>query len=235
MEISYIKDNNTKIALFIDAENIGANYAKFIFDEALKYGEISIKRIYGDWTKPQLKKWKEAIEEHSIKAMQCFSFASGKNSSDMFLITDVLEILYEKDIQIFIIISSDSDYSPLVQKLREKDKRTLGFGMRRTSIKSYVNSFDEFVYLDQEQKQSKTLEKELERYLIDIIDKLIEIKGKAEYAQIGIEIKRKYPDFLPQNYGCHNFRTLIKNKFLSKSSKYEENNEKKSFYLQYKD
>jgi len=223
---------NKKIALFIDAENISPQYAKLIFDTASNYGEILIKRIYADWTNTHLKKWKNVVGEYSIQAIQCFAFSSYKNSSDMYLITDVLEVLYEKKIDIFIIASSDSDYTSLIQKLRENDKQTLGFG-KRQSLKSYVNSFNEFVYLDA--KFGKELEKELKKDLILVIESLIETKGRAEYAQINMDIKRKYSDFIPKNYDCPNFRTLIREKFLSKINKYKESNEKNIFYLINKD
>lgn len=140
-----------KVALFIDAENINASYAKFVFDNASVYGKIPIKRIYADWENGSNKQWKDAIAKYSIKAIQCPCFVSKKNSSDMFLMADALEALYETNIQTFIIVSSDSDYLPLVQKLKEKGKKTLGFGTQKT-IQPYVNSFDKFIYFAPKQK-----------------------------------------------------------------------------------
>ncbi|EOI0252873.1 NYN domain-containing protein, partial [Campylobacter jejuni] len=110
---------NKSIAIFIDAENIPAKYAKSIFDIASDYGEIIIKRIYGDWTQKNIQGWREQIAEYSLIAMQQFNFAANKNSSDMYLITEIMSIFYEKNIDIFVIVSSDSDYTSLIQKLRE--------------------------------------------------------------------------------------------------------------------
>ena len=222
---------NKKIALFIDAENISSDYAKFIFDKVSSYGEIIIKRIYADWTNEQSKNWKDNIGEYSITAIQCFTFASKKNSSDMYLTTDIAEILYEKNIDIFIIVSSDSDYTSWVQKIREKGKQALGFGELKT-IKSYVNSFNEFFYLNVKEKDEQ-LNKELVHDLNVIVDNLIEEKGIAEYPQISIGIRRKYADFIPSNYGCKRFKELI-DKYLSiTTNKYKKNikDDNKSYYL----
>ncbi|WP_416860810.1 NYN domain-containing protein [Helicobacter ganmani] len=230
-----------KVALFIDAENISANYAKFIFDNASVYGKVSIKRIYADWENGSTKQWKEAIAEYSIKAIQCPCFISKKNSSDMFLIADALEVLYETNIQTFIIVSSDSDYLPLVQKLKEKGKKILGFGMQNKAIKPYVHSFNKFIYFAPKQDESPKQEKPQQQEkppkqnpmqdLINIIEKMIATEGKATYSQIGVEIKKKYPRFNPKKYDCANLRKLINNKFLSQSKEYEENEENSVFYL----
>lgn len=222
---------NKKIALFIDAENISSDYAKFIFDKVSSYGEIIIKRIYADWTNEQPKNWKDNIGKYSITAIQCFTFANKKNSSDMYLTTDIAEILYEKNIDIFVIVSSDSDYISWVQKIREKGKQALGFGELKT-IKSYVNSFNEFFYLNVKEKDEQ-LNKELVHDLNVIVDNLIEEKGIAEYPQISIGIRRKYADFIPSNYGCKRFKELI-DKYLSiTTNKYKKNikDDNKSYYL----
>lgn len=222
---------NKKIALFIDAENISSDYAKFIFDKVSSYGEIIIKRIYADWTNEQPKNWKDNIGKYSITAIQCFTFANKKNSSDMYLTTDIAEILYEKNIDIFVIVSSDSDYTSWVQKIREKGKQALGFGELKT-IKSYVNSFNEFFYLNVKEKDEQ-LNKELVHDLNVIVDNLIEEKGIAEYPQISIGIRRKYADFIPSNYGCKRFKELI-DKYLSiTTNKYKKNikDDNKSYYL----
>lgn len=222
---------NKKIALFIDAENISSDYAKFIFDKVSSYGEIIIKRIYADWTNEQPKNWKDNIGKYSITAIQCFTFANKKNSSDMYLTTDIAEILYEKNIDIFVIVSSDSDYTSWVQKIREKGKQALGFGELKT-IKSYVNSFNEFFYLNVKEKDEQ-LNKELVHDLNVIVDNLIEEKGIAEYPQISIGIRRKYADFIPSNYGRKRFKELI-DKYLSiTTNKYKKNikDDNKSYYL----
>lgn len=219
---------NKSLAIFIDAENIPAKYARVIFDTASDYGDIIIKRIYGDWTGGSVRDWKEKIGEYSIVAMQQFNFASNKNSSDMYLITEVMSIFYEKDIDIFVIVSSDSDYTSLVQRLRENKKQVIGMGLQK-SIKSYINAFSEFFYLDNMDKSN--LSTEYSKALEDITEQLIEEKGRAEYAQICTNMNRKYSDFNAKNYGFKNFSTLIRDTFLSKTNKFKEEREKNIYFL----
>lgn len=221
---------NKSIAIFIDAENIPAKYAKNIFDIASDYGEIIIKRIYGDWTKENIQGWKKEIEEYSIIAMQQFNFTANKNASDMYLITEVMSIFYEKDIDIFVIVSSDSDYTKLIQKLRENKKQVLGMGLKQ-AVKSYVNSFSEFFYLDKDEYKENAITKEHINDLINITEQLIEERARAEYAQIRMSMSRKHPNFNPQNFGFKNFRALIQY-LLPKMRHFKEANEKNIYFLE---
>lgn len=138
---------------------------------------------------------------------------------------DAMSIFYEKDVEIFIIVSSDSDYIPLTQKLRESKKQVIGMGENKAN-KSYINAFSAFHYLDKKEEKSDKVIKEL----FAIINQLIEEKNRAEYAQISLMMKRKYPDFNPQNYGCSNFRELI-NKFVKDKYQEEIADDNTTFYL----
>jgi uncharacterized LabA/DUF88 family protein len=222
-----IKQNN-RVAVFIDAENISNKYAEKIIKEASDYGEIIVKRIYADWSHNTMQSWKENISKFSMIPEQQFNLISGKNTSDLCLVIDSLIVLFEKNIDVFCIASSDSDFTRLVQELRERNKLVVGFGEKKTN-QAFINAFSEFVYLDEkleeeklEEKLQKTsivtkkqqnkssqidLEKEKLEALTDIIDKLIEEHGKALYSQITINMKNKYSDFLPNNYG---YKTIKK-------------------------
>lgn len=215
---------NKNVAIFIDAENISFKYAKDIFNIASSYGELIIKRIYADWRSPALSGWKDEIAEHSIIAIQNFKF-NRKNSSDMHLMADAMSMFYEKDIEIFIIVSSDSDYIPLVHKLRENKKQVVGI-VENKANQSYINAFNEFHYLNKKQEKSDELIKEL----FNTIDQLIEEKNRAEYSQIPPIMQRKYPDFNPKNYGCSSFKELI-NKFIDNNYKKEVANDGCTHYL----
>ncbi|EAK1250107.1 NYN domain-containing protein [Campylobacter lari] len=222
---------NKSIAIFIDAENIPSKYAKSIFGIASDYGEIVIKRIYGDWTQKNIQNWKEQIAQYSIIVMQQFNFLANKNSSDMYLITDIMSVFYEKDIDIFVIVSSDSDYTSLIQKLKENKKQVIGMGLKQ-AVKSYVNSFSEFFYLDQDKTKTKVIiEKEYIKDLINIAEALIEEKGRAEYAQIRTNMNRKHANFIPQNFGFKNFKALMK-ELLPKMKQFKEANEKNIYFLE---
>ena len=229
--------DNSSVAVFIDAENIPAKYAKEIFDYASNYGNVIIKRIYADWSKENIQNWREKIFDYGIIAMQQFSTSSGKNSSDMYLTTEALSIFYEKQIDVFVIVSGDSDYTSLAQKLRENKKLVIGIGTNK-SLKSYVNSFNEFFYLDNEKVKNsdkdrlKAIPKEQLKELEQIIDNLIDEKTRAEYAVINTYMQKKYSDFHAKNYGFSSFRQLIEN-FILKHKEYQEkvSDDRCTYYL----
>ena len=122
----------------------------------------------------------------------------------MHLMADAMSTFYEKDVEIFIIVSSDSDYIPLTQKLRESKKQVIGTEENKAN-KFYINVFSAFHYLDKKEEKSDKVINEL----FVIIDQLIKEKNHTEYAQISLMMERKYPDFNPQNYDCPSFRKLM--------------------------
>lgn len=237
---------NKKVAVFIDAENVPSSTADQIFNTASEYGNIIIKKIYGDWSKKSLNQWKAMIGKYSIVAEQQFSFVSGKNTSDFPLVIQVLLTLFEKDIDVFVIVSSDSDFTRLVQELRERKKEVIGFGDQK-AIASYVNSFSEFIYFEDENTKSSIsqkgnkpkdtstlvarLGKEKLNALRDIIDTNIDNNGKAYYAQISNEMKNKYSDFLPKNYGFKLLKDFIAELVRTYFKNYKINEDGTVFYL----
>lgn len=138
---------NKYIALLIDAENISPSYIEKIIDEANKYGTITFRRVYGDWTTPQLNPWKAKINEFGLTPVQQYAYTKGKNSSDFTLIIDAMDILYKDKVNCFCIVSSDSDFTKLVTRLREDNMFVFGMGESKTPI-SLVNSCETFAYLD---------------------------------------------------------------------------------------
>jgi hypothetical protein len=135
------------IALLIDSENISPKYIELIIDEANKYGKINYRRVYGDWTTPQLNPWKNKINEFGLTPVQQYSYTSGKNVSDFTLIIDAMDILYSGKVNSFCIVSSDSDFTKLVTRLREDNMFVFGMGESKTPI-ALVNSCETFGYLD---------------------------------------------------------------------------------------
>uniref|UniRef100_UPI003593D776 NYN domain-containing protein n=1 Tax=Aquiflexum sp. TaxID=1872584 RepID=UPI003593D776 len=108
-----------KIAVLIDADNVPSAQVKEMMEEIAKYGNPTIKRIYGDWTKPQLVKWKNVLLENAINPMQQYGYTSGKNATDSAMIIDAMDILYSERVNGFCIVSSDSDFTKLATRLRE--------------------------------------------------------------------------------------------------------------------
>lgn len=219
-----MKENN-RVAVFIDAENISAKYAERLLAEAANYGDVIVRRVFADWSCPNVAAWKEIVNKHSLIAEQQFSAVKGKNSSDISLIINALVVLFEKNIDVFCLASSDSDFTRLVQELREREKTVVGLGLKQTAA-SYVNAFSEYIYLDNsDEKEDKRaavkrsgaaaasaevkLDESRRAALKEIIDNLIENDGWALYARIATEMKNKYSDFVPKNYNCRSLKELI--------------------------
>ena len=224
----------TNVAVLIDAENVGAQNAKQIFDEASNYGNVMVKRIFADWSKTSVRAWKEEVNRYSMTAVQQFEVQARKNTTDICLIIQALLILFEKDVDVFCIAAGDSDYTRLVRELRERDKTVIGLGGRNVN-QSYVNAFNEFIYLDggEEAKppkkrertkggkpspaaaqpapapQEEILDNKRKSDLHNIIDRMLDNSGKAFFAQISSEMKQKYSDFIPKNFGCNSFKKMM--------------------------
>lgn len=123
-----------RIALLIDADNVSAKYIKPILDELSKYGNVTYKRIYGDWTSTQNSGWKSELLRNSISPIQQFSYTQGKNATDSAMIIDAMDILYTGNVDGFCIVSSDSDFTRLASRLRETGLTVIGMGEEKTPI-----------------------------------------------------------------------------------------------------
>ena len=247
---------NKSIALLIDAENISSNYIEIIIDEANKYGTINYRRVYGDWTTPQLNPWKTKISEFGLTPVQQYAYTVGKNSSDFTLIIDAMDILYSEKVNSFCIVSSDSDFTKLVTRLREDNMFVFGMGESKTPI-SLVNSCETFAYLDkmlkeapkeevvevdvkdQKTQTAKTKTKpvssitplrRIKQELTNIINANLEDDGWAYWSLIAQLLQKKFPGFHPRNYG-DNTRTL---QFFEKMKEFEVKKETTVSYIRNK-
>ncbi|MBF7731677.1 NYN domain-containing protein [Pseudomonas sp. N040] len=135
------------LAVLIDADNASADIVEGLFEEVAKYGIASVKRIYGDWTGPQLGGWKKTLLEYSIQPIQQFAYTSGKNATDSALIIDAMDLLYTRRFDGFCLVSSDSDFTRLAARLREEGQEVIGFGQQKTP-KPFVTACDRFVYTE---------------------------------------------------------------------------------------
>lgn len=135
------------LAVLIDADNASAAIVEGLFEEIAKYGVASVKRIYGDWTGPQLGGWKKVLLEHSIQPMQQFAYTTGKNATDSSLIIDAMDLLYTRRFDGFCLVSSDSDFTRLAARLREEGLEVIGFGEQKTP-KPFVSACDKFIYTE---------------------------------------------------------------------------------------
>lgn len=215
-----------KIAVLIDADNVSEKYIKLIFDELSSIGTPTYKRIYGDWTKPQLSSWKGVLLEYSITPIQQYAYTTGKNATDASLIIDAMDILYSSNVDGFCIVSSDSDFTRLASRLRESGMSVIGMGERKTP-QPFIAACEKFKYLDILGKKPGELEAEMvakdgkaqkaglisKEQLIEAIHNIItEISdedGWAFLGEVGSVLNKRYPDFDTRNYGFAKLTPLV--------------------------
>lgn len=138
---------NDLLAVLVDADNVPPSKIGAVLTEVARFGTASVKRVYGDWTAPNLSSWKRAANEHVIQPMQQFANTTGKNATDSALIIDAMDLLYTRRFHGFCIVSSDSDFTRLASRIREEGVTVYGFGERKTP-EAFRNACDQFTYLD---------------------------------------------------------------------------------------
>lgn len=220
------------LAVLIDGDNIPSAYVKEMMEEIAKYGNPTIKRIYGDWTKPNLSKWKNILLENAITPIQQYSYTSGKNATDSAMIIDAMDILYSNKVKGFCLVSSDSDFTRLATRLREAGMKVFGLGEKKTP-EPFIAACDKFIYIEilknqlEEVDIDKTKGKEAKKNELDKITpkviKLISLTisdladedGWAFLGEVGNLLQKKQPNFDSRNYGFQKLTPLIKsiNKF----------------------
>jgi uncharacterized LabA/DUF88 family protein len=221
-----IKD--TKLAVLIDGDNIPSKYIKEMMEEITKYGTPTIKRIYGDWTKPQLAKWKTLLLENAINPIQQYSYTTGKNATDSAMIIDAMDILYSEKVNGFCLVSSDSDFTKLAMRLREAGVVVYGIGEKKTP-EPFIVACDKFIYLEilakeeENQDGKKTNKKEnldkitpkVIRLLRNSVDDAADDDGWAFMGDVGSLLLKKQPNFDARNFGFEKLTQLFKslNKF----------------------
>jgi len=213
---------NKNLAVLIDGDNISSAYVKEMMEEIAKYGSPTIKRIYADWTKPGLNKWKKLLLENAISPMQQYNYTKGKNATDSAMIIDAMDILYSQKVEGFCLVSSDSDFTRLATRLREAGKQVIGIGEKKTPI-PFIAACDKFIYIEilkKEDSQNVASKKENERAFDKITRKEIELikatindlsddDGWAFLGDVGSLILKKRPSFDPRNYGFQKLTPLI--------------------------
>jgi uncharacterized LabA/DUF88 family protein len=143
--LDFNSDNDRKLAVLIDADNISHKYINYMMSEIAKYGTPTYKRIYGDWTQPNLNSWKPILLENALTPIQQYSYTTGKNSTDSALIIDAMDILYSSNVEGFCIVSSDSDFTRLATRLREAGKYVIGIGEHKTPS-AFIASCEKFIF-----------------------------------------------------------------------------------------
>ena len=145
--------SSRRMAVLIDGDNAQAKLVKHILSEASKYGTVTVKRNYGDWTTTNMNGWKDTLNTYAIQPIQQYDLIKGKNASDIALVIDAMDVMYTRDIDVMGFVSSDCDFTPLVTRAVAEGKVVLGFGERKTPS-PFVNACSKFLFLDEDPKQN---------------------------------------------------------------------------------
>lgn len=213
--------SQNRLAVLIDADNARPSITEGLMSEVAKYGFASVKRIYGDWTTPNLTGWKSVLLEHSIQPVQQFRYTVGKNATDSAMIIDAMDLLYTKRFDGFCLVSSDSDFTRLASRIREEGLFVYGFGEKKTP-KPFVSACHKFIYTEvigfQEEVEpaakSKTANQlkrdaKLVTLFRNALDAASDESGWAQLGAVGSNIIKQAPEFDPRNYGYGKLGELV--------------------------
>ena len=247
-------ENELKFAVLIDADNISDKYIKIILDETANNGVATYKRIYGDWTSPQLSSWKSVLLDNSMIPMQQYSYTTGKNATDSAMIIDAMDILYSGTVDGFCIASSDSDFTRLAARLRESGMQVIGLGESKTP-QPFISACNQFKYLDllyekrqeeaseslakqkevrEETKPQKDLEK-IKHAINSIIEKFSDDDGWIFSGRLGHQLSKRLPDFDVRNFGFSKLTPFIKSLGDYEINKVSDGNSQKQIYFRVKE
>jgi len=220
--------SNQKLAVLIDADNAQASVIQELLAEVSRYGTATIKRAYGDWTTQNLKSWKDVLHRMAIQPIQQFSYTTGKNSTDASLIIDAMDVLHTGTVDGFCLVSSDSDFTRLATRIREKGLVVYGFGEKKTP-EPFVAACDKFVYTEILRPQTEAPPppgptqapaassppetadlRKLQPLMIAAIDANLRDDGWAALGGVGGHITRMQPAFDARNYGFKKLSELVR-------------------------
>lgn len=216
---------DVRLAVLIDGDNIPSAYVKEMMEEIAKHGNPTIKRIYGDWTKPQLSKWKNVLLENAVTPIQQYGYTQGKNATDSAMIIDAMDILYSGKVDGFCLVSSDSDFTRLATRLREAGMNVIGIGEKKTPD-PFIVACDRFIYIEilkSQVKDSAATNKEKENKKSDVdkitpkviklisytISDVADDDGWAFLGDVGSLLQKKQPNFDSRNYGYQKLTPMI--------------------------
>ena len=232
------EQTDLRLAVLIDADNAPRSALGDIMAEVAVYGTPTIKRIYGDWTTPNLASWKGPLLENAITPIQQYSYTTGKNATDSAMIIDAMDILYTGQVDGFVLVSSESDFTRLAVRLREAGKKVYGMGERKTP-NPFIVACDKFVYIEviraaaeearaeeekpkaqkpQKKKEAPVQPQEPEhrvpravvKLIAESVDTIADEDGYAALGELGNLLVKKQPDFDPRNFGFSKLSKLVK-------------------------
>jgi uncharacterized LabA/DUF88 family protein len=214
--------DSTRLAVLIDSDNTTASLTTELLEEIAKYGTPTVKRAYGDWTTQHLVTWKEELLRHAIQPVQQFAYTRGKNATDSALIIDAMDLLYAGNLEGFVIVSSDSDFTRLATRLRESGMTVYGLG-RRSTPEPFVAACDRFIYLEllsegpreparrasDDEEQTSPLPN-LKQVLSTAIRSTSKDDGWSNLAEVGSYLIKSHAAFDPRAYGHPKLGQLVR-------------------------
>lgn len=215
---------NAKLAVLIDADNAQSAIVPQLLAEISRYGIATVKRVYGDWTTPNLKGWKETLNANALQPIQQFSYTSGKNATDSCLIIDAMDLLHSERVDGFCLVSSDSDFTRLATRIRESGLVVYGFGEEKTP-QPFVAACDKFVYTEilrvndpatalpknAESVATKPVAaKPIKGILLSAVSAAMRDDGWSLLSTVGSLISKTNPDFDARNYGFEKLGELVR-------------------------
>jgi len=218
---------NRRLAVLIDGDNAQPSLIEKILSEASKYGTITVRRNYGDWTTSNMGGWKDTLQTYAIQPIQQFRYTIGKNATDSAMIIDAMDLLYSGTVDAFCLVSSDSDYTRLATRIREKGFFVMGIGQKKTP-RAFVNACDVFVYTENlmprktekkhtARKKGAASVKEQEpqtpdptKLLKQAFDNAVQEDGWAFLGTLGHHLRQLDPGFDARTYGFSQLSSLIR-------------------------
>ena len=216
-----------RIAMLIDGDNAQPSLIEEMITETSRYGLLTIRRIYGDWTTPNMGGWRDTLNTHAIQPIQQFRYTIGKNATDSAMIIDAMDILYQSAVNALCLVSSDSDYTRLATRIREKGLFVLGIG-RKTTPRAFVNACDVFIYTENlapepvkpapRRSRRKTVtptpEASTTPELLPLLRRAVEMAaqedGWAFLGVLGNRLRQLDPGFDPRTYGHRQLSHVIR-------------------------
>lgn len=220
-----MKPNDMRIALLIDCDNVSSNAVEGVLAELAKHGTVNVRHAHGDWKSSYLNGWVEKLHANAIRPLQQFAYTSGKNATDAAMIIDAMDLLYSKNVDGFALMTSDSDFTPLVMRILESGLPVFGFGERKTPS-AFVHACSQFIYIenlvsapearvDQSPPVGSTSDHSLveDRALMQLlrnaVDQVSEIDGWSHLSKVGKYISNTN-SFSPINYGYRKLGEVLR-------------------------
>lgn len=208
-----------RFAVLIDGDNAQASLLPQILAETSKFGLITVKRIYGDWTTTSMNSWKKVLHKYAIQPIQQFRYTVGKNATDNAMIIDAMDLLHSNDVDGFCIVSSDSDYTRLATRIREEGLFVIGVGEKKTP-EAFTNACNQFIYCENltETKETKKVTKKEEKsdmpdpepLLLQAFEMVAREEEWINLSSMGSVLRRLDPAFDPRTFGHKGLLSLIK-------------------------